>query len=97
MEDKAYKYLKLDQYKNLKWIHDVAGLNFGYSIGFLILNIILLCVYFTYFIATRILCTLNWKDTSKEIHWNFLEVEESMQKNLEKLKNLNNMIIKNQY
>ena len=58
MEDKAYKYLKLDQYKNLKWIHDVAGLNFGYSIGLLILNFILL----------RILCTLNWKDTSKEIH-----------------------------
>lgn len=87
MEDKAYKYLKLDQYKNLKWIHDVAGLNFGYSIGLLILNIILL----------RILCTLNWKDTSKEIHWNFLEVEESIQKNLEKLKNFNNMIIKNQY
>ena len=97
MEDKAYKYLKLDQYKNLKWIHDVAGLNFGYSIGFLILNIILLCVYFTYFIATRILCTINCKDTSKEIHWNFLELEESIQKNLEKLKNLNNMIIKNQY
>ena len=87
MEDKAFKYLKLDQYKYLNWIHDVAGLNFGYSIGLLILNIILL----------RILCTLNWKDTSKEIHQNFLEVEESIQKNLEKLKNFNNMIIKNQY
>lgn len=85
MEERAQKYFKLNENKYLKWIHDIAGLNFGYAIGLLILNIILL----------RILCTLSWKDTSKAIHQNFVEVEESILKNIEKLKNLNNMIIKN--
>jgi hypothetical protein len=58
MDERALKFFKLNDNKYLSWIHGIAGLNFGYTIGLLILNIILL----------RILCTLNWKDLSKEIH-----------------------------
>ena len=58
MDERASKVFKLSNNKYLSWVHGIAGLNFGYTIGLFILNIILL----------RILCTLNWKDLSKEIN-----------------------------
>ena len=42
MKERAQMYFKLNEYKYLKWVHDIAGLNFGYAIGLLVLNIILL-------------------------------------------------------
>lgn len=85
MDERAQIILKLNKFKYLRWINGTAGLNFGYLLGLLVLNVILF----------RILCTLNWKDISKEINSNFLEVEDSIKKNILKIKQVNNMIIRN--